>query len=231
MSVADRLMERGMNAAPPGQSFGSRTSGWNTGNGLTLSVDFTQALAHLEKIRAIVKLGAAKVCELIAVETAGALATATRISAKVRPIVTTNPDGEKRGKRRVVEARTFFAKGVTNGKPYYKRIYADSAAEARQHPLAKIKRSGLARSAWFWIKRDLGGGMSTSPMGARVIPSAYGIYRQDGENIRMTNRLRYAESAFFSKGRATVDNVAERTLGRIKKRAHYLMGLQDASGA
>jgi len=230
MSIAKRLMDQGYKAAPPGQSFSSRTSAWDTGNGMTLSVDFTSALHYLEKKRAVVKLGAAKVCELIAIETAGALATATRISAKVRPIVTSNPSGEKRGNRRAVEARTFFAKGITNGKPYYKRIYADTAAEARQHKFAQIKRRGLARAAWFWIKKDLGGGMPENPMGGKsVYRSSYDIYHQDGENIRMTSKLRYAEQAFFSKGRATVDNVSERTLGRIKKRAHYLIGLQNAS--
>lgn len=189
--------------------------------GISMNIDITKAVELIEKSKTAIGMTAITALKMLAVEMAGTMATSTKISPAVRPIVKRNPKGENKA-----EARTFFAKGFVNGVPTYKRIWAETAAEARQHPLAQITRRGLARQAWFWIIGGLGETSESSGFKGPQLPSAYNVYKNDKAlEIRMTSKLRYADQAFFRKGRATVDTAGERTLGRVKRRLHYLAKL------
>ena len=216
MSWAKRAIEQGAVIPLPGKRLAERPQAVATG--ISTSIDIAPAVRLLEASKRAIGMTAQTVVKMLAVEMAGTMATATRISPKVRPIVTRNPKGENRS-----ESRTFFAKGFVNGVPTYKRIYAETPAEARMHPLAQIKRRGLARQAWFWIIGALGEQGEQSGYQGGVLPSAYNVWRNDaGLEMRMTSKLRYADQAFFRKGRATVDNASERVLGRVKRRLRYL---------
>jgi hypothetical protein len=177
-------------------------------------IDIAPAVALLNRSVHLFRRGSNEGVRLLAAEVAGALATATKVAPKTRPIVARAPGKPQR-------PGTWYAKRVHKSNVSYPRIKAETKQQARMERQAIISRRGLARSAWFWMLRDVGGGTKSVP-GATVRKTgrAYAVRREFAGSdpaILLHSRLNYASDAFKTKGRATVYNVGARAAGRVSR--------------
>lgn len=131
---------------------------------------------------------------------ASSLGAATRVAKKYRPY---HQRDEARG---VASARGKKAYRVTSHKKGGANkftVYAASVKELKTMPQVRIGRAGLAKSAWFWGIKGIGGGRNISTAGATPgAKSGAGRFMEtekrltgDDPFIRIVNSLPYARDA------------------------------------
>lgn len=182
---------------------------------VSATVDISGAIAYMNRnIHRFEKTKGEGVM-LLAREVAGALASSTKVSPKVRPIVAKRP-----GQKESVPGIWYAKKSTASGLKFIP-IKAETKAEARADKKAAIRRRGLARSAWFWVMSEVGGRSSgAAQFGVKKDGSKYGVTKRLSGNdpaIKIESKLRYASDAFRIKGRATIENAGSRALNRVTR--------------
>lgn len=179
-----------------------------------VAVDFSGALAYLQEAKHKLRGGSQRAVQIMARECAGALASSTKVAPKTRAIVKRKPGTAER-------PGVFYAKRPLESGVRFLRIESETKADARTHKNAQIRRRGLAKTAWFSILRDVGG-KSQSVKGASVAAGPLSWATSKNINalspeIYIHNKLKYAQDAFRTKGRASVDSASSRALNRVKR--------------
>jgi len=98
-------------------------------------------------------------------------------------------------------------------------IFAGSLAEAKQLNVAKIRYSGLARTAWNWAMRDL---FETGDVSAPFRrPSGAVVSEKSGDDIdqviKITNKIEYVMSAFQTSGDRAISTATARAANTLRK--------------
>lgn len=94
---------------------------------------------------------------------------------------------------------------------------AETPQEARQSPLAEIKRRGMAQDAWSWISKALG--TSAPSQRNRITRRHAGVDVQTksvNPSVLIEDNLKYASLAFRTRGRATVNDIMSRAAARLR---------------
>ena len=178
------------------------------------TVDVSAALMTANALQHLMKAGSKQGVLTMSREIAGASASATRIARAVRTIVKKKP-GEP------AEPGLFYAKRPqANGKTLYIGIVAPAKAWARRDKRAQVRMRGLAKSSWFWILSGLGANRAGAKKysGVRRNRKYYEVrdqHRARNPAILLWSKLQYAQDAFKTKGRATVDNIGTRAANRF----------------
>jgi len=146
-----------------------------------------------------------------AYKVAQSLGVKTKIAPKYRKYeVIKEPAGVVRlkgGKKYEVTSRKKGVKKQFN-------LRAASVAELKKMPQVRIGKAGLAKSAWMWGIKKIGGGKNIGMAGATQTAKRLGQrnmavesrIRGDDPYVKMVNSLPYAESAL--KGGASMVNSA-----------------------
>lgn len=181
-----------------------------------VKIDLGPALATVDEMQTIFKKGSREGVVAMSREIAGAAASATRVSRATRTIVKRKPGVP-------VEDMVFYAKKPTRRGLKYIGIVAPSKSHARNDKKAIIKRRGLAKLAWAWMLSDMGYSSTgaaryTGPRKSRRYYNVDDMRRAKDPSIRLHSRLRYAQDAFKTKGRATIDNIGTRANNRFVRK-------------
>lgn len=127
-----------------------------------------------------------------------------------------------KGKSRRVKVRdSFFAeKWLKDGTSAKVQIFANSLAEAKQSPLAKVRYAGLARASWGWAQRRLfgSGGNANVRKPARAFLAASASGRGDNYSIDIDNTLDYISKAMQGGRGPAVSTALARASGAMKGR-------------
>jgi len=152
---------------------------------------------------------------------ARAAAAATRVAPKSRPIVK-NPKNRP--------GYYYAAKKIRNGKTTYMPIRSQKedvkATLKANHPAAQIHMRGLAKNAWYWCLQEMNAdfGTTSSEVKNRMLKrkrKRASIVEMDMNKAHPTihfgSRLKYASSAFKTKGPSTASSIARRAANSMRK--------------
>jgi hypothetical protein len=137
---------------------------------------------------------------------ARAAAAATKIAPKFRKLVNVATARDWRVNR-IYAADVYKSDGSHHLVP----VPGRSVAEAKQSPIARVPRRGLAKDAWAWILGAMG--QRGAPSLNRPMPRAYYVQQRltlTDPAILMVNKLRFGQAAFKTGGRATINNILAR---------------------
>jgi hypothetical protein len=153
---------------------------------------------------------------------ARSLGTITTMSKKVRPYRVVN---EGRGVSKFKGGKKYEVTSMKKGKTKTFNVRAKSVSELKKMTQVKIGKAGLAKSAWMWGIRQIGGGKNIGMAGATDTAKKRGRMTIDVEKrltgddpfVKIINRLNYAENALIG-GQSAVSSTmgkAARSMERI----------------
>ena len=119
-----------------------------------------------------------------------------------------------------VEITGYFFDRTRGEKVESKRTYYQHSFAGDVNKAAKIHYSGLAKKSWGWMMQDL---FKRNP-GAGIFKRVRDVSeaQQSGKDwhyqITLTNKLDYAEKAFRTTGRTSIDTALKRATKGLEKR-------------
>ena len=154
---------------------------------------------------------------------ASSLGAATRVAKKYRRY---RQREEPRGRIAARGTKAYRVTSHKRGERNVFTVYAGSVKELKTMPQVRIGRAGLAKSAWFWGIKSIGGGRNISTAGATPgAKSGAGRFMEtekrltgDDPFIRIANSLPYARAAM--KGG---DSRISESLGKAARQMERIM--------
>jgi len=141
--------------------------------------DVRRLWAQIDRAQKELGKGLSQAIKFAAWSVAQSLGVKTKVAPKYRPYkVVKEGRGRKGGKKYQI---TSFKKG----RKHTFNIRAASVSELKKKPQVRIGKAGLAKSAWYWGIKKIGGGKNLGMKG--VTP---GAKRGGGRNMNTTSRLR-----------------------------------------
>ncbi len=109
---------------------------------------------------------------------------------------------------------------VESKRTYYRHSFAGDINRA-----AKIHYSGLAKKSWGWMMQDLFKRSAGAGIFKRVrdVSEATQSGRDWDYKIALTNKLDYAEKAFRTTGRTSIDTAVRRASSGLEKRINRIL--------
>lgn len=153
----------------------------------------------------------------------GAVALLTSMRASTAKSKVTAPVRvSKSGKNRLVGGKKIYTveRYDRSGKLMRRAIFANSLAEAKQNPSAKIRYSGLARASWGWSMKRLfnKGAPRVNFREPRDILDATATGTGRDYTVNIENRLDYISKSFNSGRGPAVSTAMRRATGAMKGR-------------
>ena len=148
---------------------------------------------------------------------ADSLRTATKLSAKKRPVTEIKGQITRKGNK------AFEVERWHNGTKRNFKVYARGKREANALPQAKVKNRGLAAKAWLWSQAALGtgrGGTRVRPEAARIAKQQSRVsrdFKSSNPWVQIDNKIEYASKAFKASGPQTIDSVMQRASRKLEE--------------
>ena len=124
-----------------------------------------------------------------------------------------------------VEITGYFFDRTKGEKTESKRTYYRHSFAGDINRAAKIHYSGLAKKSWGWMMQDLFKRSAGAGIFKRVrsVSEATQSGKEWDYKITLTNRLDYAEKAFRTTGRTSIDTAMKRASSGLEKRISRIL--------